>query len=312
MRRVELLIEQSRRATESNNFSEEAGIQDSEFLQYLNDAQDRVFTRILGVYPDAFITEALVTCTPGTESYSIPSDAYLQTKVKLVEYSTNGVETQYYELEQATLRERHVGNSGSPSYYIRRNNQILVQPKPSTAGTLRINYIHKLPRLDKRRGKVSAVTLDGSTRTITTLTLDTTDLSASDVTDIQSLGYICILNKDGVIQMQNIPVATIDSDTGVVTLDGSFVYAVGETIAVDNYVVMGAYATTHSQLDDSCERYLLAHTDWKILKRDSSNDAVEQSSELNDTLSEIIDAYKDVDEDVDFVPILDSQYFDHT
>jgi hypothetical protein len=309
MRRVELLIEQSRRATESQNFSEEAGIQDSEFLEYLNNAQDRIFSRILSTYPDEFLAEDEQDAIIGTESYSIPSDAFMKTKVKTVEYSQSGQARDYYFLDQSVLRERYHGTSGNPCAYIRRNNKVLLQPAPSTAGSIRICYTRKINRLDKRRGTVSAVTLDSGTKTITSLTLDTTNLSANDIEDIEALGYICVVDKDGVIQMKDIPVSDIDQDTGLITLDGSFTYVTGETIAVGNYIVMGKNTSTHSELDDSCERYLIAHCDWKVLKRDSSQDSIEQSSELNDILSEIVDSYKDVDDDVDLVPILDTEYF---
>jgi hypothetical protein len=39
MRRVDLLITSSREQTESQNFSPDTGIQDSQFIQFLNDAQ---------------------------------------------------------------------------------------------------------------------------------------------------------------------------------------------------------------------------------------------------------------------------------
>lgn len=312
MRRVELLIEQSRKQTESTNYSEDAGIQDAEFIQYLNDGQDRVFARLLLVYPDEHIVEREISTTSGTASYPIPTDAFLRSKVKLVEYSPTGNEKDYYDLDQGVLKERFNGNPGSPSYYIRRGSEVLIQPAPNTSnGKIRFNYFQKLPRLDKRRGRVSSVTLDSSDNTITSLILDNTSLSANDITDIQNEGYLSIVDKDGNIKMKAIPVSSIDQDTGVVTLDGDFNYEDGETISSGHYIVRGAYATTHSYLDDACERYLLAHCDWKILKRDSSNDSVEQNKELNDILAEIVDAYKDADDDIDYVPILDSQYFDY-
>lgn len=310
MRRVELLIEQSRRATESTNFSEEAGIQDAEFIQYLNDAQERIYSHILRVYPDDYLTEAELDATSGTGSYGIPVDAYLGTRLKMVEYSPNGQATQYYTLEKGVLKERFNGNTGSPSEYIRRGKQILLQPAPNTNGKIRLNYFQKLPALDKRRGAISAVVLDSGTRTITSLTIDITSISATDITDLQNLGYICAVDKDGNIKMKSIPISAIDSDTGVVTLDGAFTYESDETLAVGNYVVMGKYATTHCQLDDSCERYLIAHTDWKVLKRDSSSDSQEQNDELKDMIMEIVESYKDADEDVSFIPILDAEYLE--
>jgi hypothetical protein len=309
MRRVELLIADSRRATENIDYSDTAGIQDSEFIRYLNDAQDRVFTAILSTHPDVFLYEKEVTVTNGVEQMDIPTDAYMKAKLKQVDYSPTGAARDYYELAKGSLKERLNTYPNEPSFYIRRNDKILIQPPPPTSsGKIRFSYFRALPKLNNRVGQIDSVTLNTGTSEITAITIDITSITTDNITLIESLGYMTLVNKDGVIQMKGIPVSNIDSTTGIVTLDGAFTYESGETAAAENWVVPGEYHTSHSMLDDSCERYLLAHCDWKILKRDSSNDSVEQGRELDAMLTEIVTAYKDIDEDVDYVPIIDTSF----
>ncbi len=308
MRRVDLLITASREATENTNFSPDTGIQDSEFIQYLNDGQDRIFGALLSVHPLEFLVPKVIDAVARTSIYSIPSDCYLGSKIKQVEYSIDGQESTYYTLDKGVERERLRTQAGIPGFYIRRANKVILNPPPAAPGFIRFTYTQKLPRLDKRRGKVSAVTLDSATKTITALTIDVTTNTPDDIAEIIDNGYITIVDKDGSIQMQDIPISSIDTSTGVVTLDGAFTYVSGETIAVNNWLVIGKYASTQSSLDDSCERYLLAHCNWKILKRDSSNDSVESNDELTSMLAEIVNIYKDADDDINFVPILDTDY----
>lgn len=308
MRRVDLLINSSREETESENFSPDTGIQDTEFLQYLNDAQDRIYAAVLSVYPNEFQNEKIITCTAGTALVSLPADTYLGSKVKFIEYSANGQDSNYYKLEKGVTRERVNGYSGDPSFYIRRGSKILLNPAPSTNGTLRVTYFQKLPKLDKRRGKVGSVVLNTTNNTITSLVIDLTTMPIDDIEAIQDDGYMTLVDKDGNIQMQGIPVSMIDPNTGLLTLDGTFNFESGETASAGNWVLMGKRSTSHSFLDDSCERYLLQHCNWKILKRDSSNDSVESNDELTALVNEIVSAYKDADEDVDFITVLDTDY----
>lgn len=59
-----------------------------------------------------------------------------------------------------------------------------------------------------------------------------------------------------------------------------------------------------------CERYLLAYMNWKILKRDSNTDSAEQTTELADMRSEIVQLFAEIDDDVKSVPIQNTQFLD--
>jgi hypothetical protein len=309
MRRIELLIDESREATESTEFSEGAGLQDSEFIRWANDAQERVFGKIAEANAQEREVEVDIDVVANQEAYDIPDDAFLRHKIRLVEFSSTGQEDDFYDLDKGSLKER-IRGSGTPAFWIRRDRQILIQPRPQSSGVLRLTYVQAPPRIDKRRGTISSVVLDSATRTITSLVLDATTFDSDNATLLANVGYLTIVDRDGAIKMGGIPVASIDATTGVVTLDGAFVYEEDETAAAGYYVVAGKRASSHCQLDDCVEKYLLAHMDWKALKRDSSNDSIEQADELSAMIADIVANYANADEEIQGVPIIDTQFLD--
>lgn len=307
MRQLELLINQSRVDTDNIEFSDTTGIPDSFFIQRANDAQDRIHSLILQQHPDIFLKEKIISSVYGQEAYSAPSDCYLGNRIVQVDYSPSGNENDYFQLKQGRLPERISGIQGVPAWYIRRSGAILLQPKPqSDAAKIRLTYQKKLAKLDIRRATVSAVTL--TTDEITSLTLDTT--VAFDQTSLVEENFLTVVDKNGVVKMASIPFTDIDATTGVVTIEAGFTFEDGETIEVGDYVCKGALSTTHSELPDVCERYLIAYMDWKVLKKDSSADSIEQSEELQAMEAEIIDTFKETDDDVDYVTILDDGYLE--
>lgn len=309
MLRTDLLIDEARQATENVEFTTETGVQDSEYIRALNDAQDRIQSLILNAYPRMFQKQKVIDAVKDQETYDIPVDVFMDSRIEKLEYSINRQLSGYYKLDAGVSDERLNSLSGNPSFYIRESKTVMLEPPPIQTGLIRFTYQRSFPRLDKRRGKVSAVTLDGTTKTITTLTLDPTILTDVDISLINKVEYICIVARDGRIKMKGIPVVDVNSSTGDITVD-TFSYEDGESIAVGDYAVAGKYTTTHSELPDICERYLLRFTEWRILKRDSSNDALEEDKELQKMEAEIVESYRQADNDVKEVPVLDSQYLD--
>ena len=90
MRSVTRLIEQIRRQTENDEVSDFVGIQDEEFIQYLNDAQYNLQAQIVHQHPRVFIEEAIIQTVSGQERYDLPSNCFLGNKVHNVEYSASG------------------------------------------------------------------------------------------------------------------------------------------------------------------------------------------------------------------------------
>lgn len=267
-------------------------------------------SKITTLFSDYFQKEKIIYTTARLETYDIPTDAFLGTRLDMVEFSRNGIENNYYKLKIGSTSERASGNYSDPIFYIRRSKQILLQPTPDVSnGYLRLTYQKALPKLDKRRATVLSVTLDTSTKTITSLTFDPT--VEIDVDALTEQNYFTIVDKNGSIKMRSIPVSSIDQTTGVVTLDAGFVYEDGESISAGDFACRGIESSTHSQLMESAERYIIAYMAWKIFKRDGSQDSLEQEKEMLMIEQDIIDATSEPQGDPSGIVILDSQYLNY-
>ena len=102
--------------------------------------------------------------------------------------------------------------------------------------------------------------------------------------------------------MKDIKYTNVDAGTGEITVDPAFSFEVGESISVGDTVVAGSYTTTHSELDDLVERYLISYCVFQILKRDSSSDVQVQQVVLQAMEKEIIDSYKELSDDIVEIP----------
>lgn len=145
-------------------------------------------------------------------------------------------------------------------------------PTGSTTDNLRFNLTSDLPR-------------DALLTTIAANTMDDQD-------------FVTVVNSTGTQLAAGLPVDDYNSTTGILTLTPGHTLATGETLPADAYVVGGQDSTSHSELPDICERYLIAYASWKVLKRDSMVDSVDAENELSAMLQEIVAAFVDIDEDI--------------
>ena len=303
MRNVELLIKQIRRQTENESVSDFEGIEDIEFIQYMNDAQYNVQSAIVAQHPRVFIKERVFVAIPGQEKYDIPHDAYLRNKVHNVEYSHSGREEDYYVLSEDTIKRRNPGISGSPVKYIRMAGQLLLTPQPMENGKIRINYVQRVRRLNKRVAKVSSGAISSTGQF--TLTLN----DASFPTDVESLEeyeYFCVVDKEGNRVVNDIQI--VSTAATEIVCEPHVVNALenetNTSIQAGHYIVPGKHSTSHGDLSDEVERYVMQYCAWKILKRDSSVDSGEQEQELSMILQDIVGSYKLVTDDVVYIPQL--------
>lgn len=300
MRRIELLIDQSRSETENVEFTAGTGISDEEFIRWANDAQYRIQAKITQQNEKIFISEDIFSTQPQVEKYNLPDDILWNNRVVHLEISDTGNVDDYIPLEQETIKARNTITSGMPGYYIRLGGQVLLNPVPDASRyNIRLTYVKRLNRLDKRRATVSAVTTSGNS--ITTLTLDTAAILDKDIL-IQE-NYFSVVDSDGLTTMRRVKFTDIDETTGIVTIDPSFEFLDGESISVGDYLVRGKFGTNAHELPDTIERYIVTYMNWKALKRDSSADAAEAAQELRAMEEEIIEDFSDVDDDIFAIPI---------
>lgn len=289
--------------TESSTGTILEGISNAQLIQFGNDAIRFIQSRIISVYPGAFVEEEIINCTADDESYVISDNVFLNNKIVSVEISLTGDIRDYYPLVPAGLLQRDT-RSGVPRKYIRRNGVILLNPIPqSSTYKIRVNYYRSIDSLDIRRGQIDA--LDESSSSTTTLTIDVT----SDSPALSSAQYVCLVNKFGTILDYNRPVTSYNSSTGALILGPETTGGNPDVTAViDDYVVIGRYTTTHLPDGNEYDRigdYLLAAMQEKIYNVDSSLDAINQKAHVKDILAEVVDAFSEMTEDVMDVPVLD-------
>lgn len=303
-KRVDLLFNIARKATENDEFSDDTGIGNDELIQYVNDAQYRLLSLITSTHPTVFVKESpLIQVNKSQEVYPLPDDTFLENRITSIEYSDTGLIRDLNKLRPLTLSTREVSFEGFPKNYIRRSGNILLSPVPNSTGVLRFNYQRRIAELDIRRARVSAVTLDTNNRTITSLTFDTTEASF-DASTLNTCDHICAIDKLGTQKMIKIEIDSVDTNTGVVTISSGFVYEEGSTLDIGDYIVCGFDASTHTELPKICERYLVSYLSWKLFKRDSSEDSFEQRNELKSMEKDIVDSFSDVDDDITLIPMI--------
>ena len=309
MRRIEHLIKQGRRFTENEQIGVTDGILDMEFVEYLNNAQDSMVIGIYQTNNDLLTKELQFNGVQGQEAYDLPFDIFTDSHVVDLSWTRTGQLRDLSPLEKVGFKERFI-EVGVPDRYFLRRKQLFLNKMPDSSSQLGLLlYNPRLPRLDIRSGKVSAVVLDVPNLVITSLTLD----GAFDVLLANALfdetDFLTVVDRDGNIKMKAIPIDSVNTTTGVVTLDSSFVYEAGETIAVGDYVCLGAYTSTHSELPEICERYLLEYLYKRIFFRDSSDDWQLADRDLQESKKEIIDVIGLETSDVEYPAILNSELF---
>jgi hypothetical protein len=304
MRKAELLIQASRKATENQEFTATAGIQDDEFLEYLNNGQEEIHSILQSTFPSILTGYRVDQAVVQQEAYPMPRDLYLGTRIDMIEYSCSGRDQDYYLLKKGQLKERLNTQAGNPAFYIRRGNEILLQPKPQQSGLIRWSYQRAIPKVDVKRGTVLSVTI--TNQAITSLTLDPSVLL--DAPGLVEEGKITICSPSGVIQARSIPVEAVDQSTGAVTVTPGFLLKSGEVIAVGDIACRGDFSSTVSELPDVCEKYLLEYCNMRILIRDSQTDSAEVGALMKKVEETLRLAYAEPDNDPDRIPLLDMQF----
>jgi len=304
MDRLNRLADRLRRYTHNQSFTDSAilsqqlGLQTQTIIDFFNEGEHVLHGLIYRAAPELYIKTDTIDIVANQEAYDLPLDAFLGSNIISIEYKYGTGDRDYTKLKRSPIHERGGQYSGVPSEYVLFNNQILISPVPSsnlTAG-IRVTYEEKKARSDVRRGKVSAVD-SGSAPTSITLT------SGTDAQMVLAFGgdndpeYITLVDKDGVVQMANIPVTAYDSTTRIITLD-TFTPLATELAAVGNYVVVGSRSTTHPDFPDFCESFLLEYAKHAIMELEGHPGASAAAQKLRELTDQIVDVFADIHADL--------------
>ena len=279
------------------------GIGNQQLLEFINEGQTHIQSAIINAHPVEFVVSKEISVVANQEEYSIPDNVFVNNRLISVQYTSTGSAIDYYRLPQRPLRDRFTDITSHPSWYIRRSGKILLNPIPTTGvGKMRVEYYREADKVALRAGKVAAITDNG---TISALTIGTADDIPTLVSNIGDK-YLCICDKDGNVKEYNVSYTSYDSGTGVFT-GISHTRTGTDTITTDDYITIGKYTTTHSDLPTNCERFLVSYGAVMALKLDSSADWQDELAMLQVIKADIVDSFGDVDEDIKDFPVLDSE-----
>lgn len=312
MRRTDVLINQARLISRNTaNADGTKAISDDEILQYLNDAQDRIQNLISARKNIAkiFVTQQIVALVASQEAYSISDRVLLNKQIEQVEFSYDGAVANYVVLEKLNFFNRDTNTSNYPWGYIKRGNQILLQPTPSVAGGyIRVTYERDLDDLDIPRGTISTIT-GGTATQFTTVTMIGTPADTYETTTPgwSTQQYCSFVDALGARKCFNVLISSYNTGTNIVTPSPSpFTYtSLDSALTVGDTAVFNKYTTTFSQLPDSCERYLIHYAATELIGRDSSND-LSKFEDTRDSIEEdILKTLAAQTSEVQFVPQAD-------
>lgn len=299
------LIEDCRDSSENSDFTSTTGIQDREFIRYINEGQVRLHNLITQQHPHIFESERIYTLSREQETITLPDDIHIKNMVVKVEYSYNGDPENYFPLDVTSGRNRASGIEGVPDHYFVRNNKVYLIPTPNySSSKLRVTYIRRCHQINNRLAQVALVTLAGNS--ISSLTVDVSTVGVDSISLERADGYFTVIDSLGNVKCNSVRFDNIDTSSGLVTINSSYSKDDSETIESGDFLVAGRSASTHidTNLTDMCERYIEAFCIYKIFKRDSSIDSEEQLIELQALEKEIVDSYKEILHDVYYIPLI--------
>lgn len=306
MRRLELLIDLARELSQNQRFDSNSGVSQTLFTHYFQSAQDSLLKNIVNSKTKFFLKQTGTSNTPtntafpivnGQELYSYPSDIYLQ-NIDTLEWSQNGLN--WIPLDRSITKDRQNIRVGYPFGYWTREDGFLLTP-PLQNGYLRVNYIRKPKRLEKRSGKILSVT---GAAPITAITLDIADPS-QDATYLNKYDSITIVGKNGVQKTATIPITSV---VGANITMPAYTLAAGESVAAGDYVLAGPDTVNIPEFPEICETFFIKHANYQAKYGDSSKWSQETKSDMAMCFQEIIDSFKMLTDDVTHVPIINTDY----
>ncbi len=191
--------------------------------------------------------------------YSLTNEIYFNKGVEGVEFSYDGNARHYVPLLRIAEIEKSNQYVARPSGYFLRGSQVGLSGIPNVGqGKIRVRYTAKLLQMDKRRGRVASTTDDGTNYTTIVLESSLPTPDTTELTDRENGERVSIIDNQGVVQHANIPYNDYDSGTRTLTLDSGVAIADG-VIAAGDYITYGAYSSSHSDLPDEFEPFLVSY-----------------------------------------------------
>lgn len=284
-------------------------IPDIDFVRWNQYAQTRLVSLISKSYNWVFLEDVDIPLEANEAIYDLNRNVVFGTRIVEVRYSFDGQEKNFIRLTPTPDRYVRIREPGTPIFYRRRNGAVEVEPAPATTrGTLRVTYERQRDAVDIQRGKVVGVPAGAVINLVDPfaggdLTAETQSILTASNKNFKR--YICISNLDGRRLLTNGVISSSSTTSVTLAADVSTYLESGVTLAnLENMMLTtGKYSSTHSELTDECEPYLVEYTNRRCMNRDSSADWDTVDSALQEIERDIVSAYNIPDKDRKLIPI---------
>lgn len=306
MRRTDVLVSIARQIARTQTLSDgSASISDDLIIYYMNEGKNRI-TGLLSSLKNVqrpLVAYVEISLVGGQQAYTIPDRLAMNKHIHDVQYSTSGTTDDYVPLPKLQLFNQDPYSSNYAVGYFVASGQIYVVPPPVVStGKIRVFYDRTPDDLDKRRGRITAVTGLTST-TFTSITIATTPDETSTPVNLTNSEYITVVDDQGTVQAYAIPFGSYVTATDVWTPRSGFSFTrPGDAIEVGDYVVFGKYSTTNCSLPDEIEPYLIQYSAACMLDQESSADIVTKTPHLQALENSILSQYKAQTAEVQNIP----------
>ncbi|MEY3879400.1 MAG: hypothetical protein RIQ94_195 [Pseudomonadota bacterium] len=265
MRRLELLINEAKLSTNTTDIASISSLLLQGYMNRIHSyVEDLMF--LVNGENDLFIADYTFQLVAGQDEYSLPTNIYAKSSIDNLAVSfLNGLSNTYLPLKKVSRKQQ-----GFTFGYFVREDKIVLTPRPTSPLMMKLAYVRKLPTMGIRGAKVDSVT-------------PTTIVVTNYVSGFEGLSdYISIIDSSGTIITAGVEFS----------FNGTTTFTVASTtgILAGHYIVSGKYASSHSQLPDECEKYLITALERMIQYRQSSQDI----NTSNLFSSEEIEAIKEV------------------
>lgn len=279
MRRLEKLISEARLSTNTTDIDSVSLALCQQYMNRIHSyLEDILF--LVNDENDLFLRDFEFALIPGKDEYALPIDIYAKSSIDTVAVSfLNGLSQTFLPLKKVSRKQR-----GFTFGYFIQNIQCVFTPKPQSPLRIKMTYQQKVPNVSNRIGKIQSFTGTGIV-----LTDYVAGISSCD-------DFVCIVDANGTIlnkavdlngNTQYVPIALTSDTAGTMVVDNTTGAVIGA------YVVSGKYASSHSQLPDECEKYLITALERMIQYRQSSNDINTSSVFSAEELSTIKEVFAD-------------------
>lgn len=300
MRTVEQLILMARKLSRNERYDSNSGVPQDVFVQYVQNAQDTLLKEITNLKTKYFKKQIVQDVVSNQEKYSYPDDLLVQ-HIETIQWTDSISGTYWQTLYKSYTKEKITLQPGYPFSYVPYNDGFYLNP-PIVRGKLWISYETTLPRVQKRSGKITSISL--ASGVLSGITVDSTS-DFYDQTQINSDFYLCIVDKFGAVKAKNIPYDSVSS--GVFTMS-PYTLKTTDSIAVGDYILIGKDTCNVPQFPDLCESFLIKHMVYDAKYTAASQWSQEAKQDMIDSFKSLSQIFADNSSDITQVQITNLDY----